>query len=196
MKYIYDLHKVMLKQNLLLVYEGEFSQEITKAVLAMAERNMDSFGEQRKVKTKVFNVMVELLQNIFKHSQSYQEEIYGKNNAIFSLAKTDDYYFVLSGNPLFTNEVGDLEHRLTEINKLDAAGLKEEYKRIIKSKKGVGKEGLSEKGGAGLGFIDMARKSGNQIRFDFEKINDELSFFSLRMTIDRNLESKGKSSDD
>ncbi len=101
MKYIYDLHKVMLKQSLLLVYEGEFSQEITKAVLAMAERNMDSFGEQRKVKTKVFNVMVELLQNIFKHSQSYQEEIYGKNNAIFSLAKTDDHYFVLSGNPLF-----------------------------------------------------------------------------------------------
>ena len=190
MKYIYDLHKVMLKQSLLLVYEGEFSQEITKAVLAMAERNMDSFGEQRKVKTKVFNVMVELLQNIFKHSQSYQEEIYGKNNAIFSLAKTDDYYFVLSGNPLFTNEVEDLEYRLKEINKLDADGLKEEYKRIIKSKKGVGKEGLSEKGGAGLGFIDMARKSGNQIRFDFEKINDELSFFSLRMTINRNLDSK------
>jgi hypothetical protein len=188
MKYIYDLHKVMLKQSLLLVYEGEFSQEITKAVLAMAERNMDSFGEQRKVKTKVFNVMVEDLQNIFKHSQSYQEEIYGKNNAIFSLAKTDDYYFVLSGNPLFTSEVEALKGRLEEINLLDAAGLKEEYRRIMKSKKGVGKDGLSDKGGAGLGFIDMARKSGNKIRFDFEKINDELSFFSLRMTIDRNPE--------
>lgn len=188
MKYIYDLHKVMLKQSLLLVYEGEFNQEITKSVLAMAERNMDSFGEQRKVKTKVFNVMVEDLQNIFKHSQSYQEEIYGKNNAIFSLAKTDDYYFVLSGNPLFTSEVEALKNRLEEINLLDSAGLKEEYKRIIKSKKGqgTGKDGLSDKGGAGLGFIDMARKSGNKIRFDFEKINDELSFFSLRMTINRN----------
>ena len=192
MKYIYDLHKVMLKQSLLLVYEGEFSQEITKAVLAMAERNMDSFGEQRKVKTKVFNVMVELLQNIFKHSQSYQEEIYGKNNAIFSLAKTDDYYFVLSGNPLFTSEVESLKNRLEQINLLDALGLKEEFKRIMKgNKNNIGKEGLSEKGGAGLGFIDMAKKSGNKIRFDFEQINDELSFFSLRMTISRNPDAGG-----
>lgn len=192
MKYIYDLHKVMLKQSLLLVYEGEFSQEITKAILAMAERNMDSFGEQRKVKTKVFNVMVEGLQNIFKHSQSYQEEIYGKNNAIFSLAKTDEYYFVLSGNPLFTSEVATLKNRLEEINLLDSAGLKEEYKRIIKSNKNnTGKDGLSDKGGAGLGFIDMARKSGNKIRFDFEQINDELSFFSLRMTISRNPDAGG-----
>lgn len=187
MKYIYDLHKVMLKQSLLLVYEGEFNQEITKSVLAMAERNMDSFGEQRKVKTKVFNILVELLQNIFKHSQSYQEEIYGKNNAIFSLAKTDDYYFVLSGNPLFTSEVASLKNRLEQINLLDAVGLKEEYRRIMKSNKSnVGKEGLSDKGGAGLGFIDMAKKSGNKIRFDFEKINDELSFFSLRLTVNRN----------
>ncbi len=193
MKYIYDLHKVMLKQSLLLVYEGEFSQEITKAVLAMAERNMDSFGEQRKVKTKVFNVMVELLQNIFKHSQSYQEEIYGKNNAIFSLAKTDDYYFVLSGNPLFTSEVESLKNRLDAINLLDAAGLKEERRRIMKSNKSnIGKKGLSDKGGAGLGFLDMAKKSGNKIHFDFEQINDQLSFFSLRMTIDRNIESKSE----
>ncbi len=73
---------------------------------------------------------------------------------------------------------------------MDAAGLKEEYKRIIKSNKnrGTGKEGLSPRGGAGLGFIDMARKSGNKIRFDFEQINDELSFFSVRMTINRNLD--------
>lgn len=188
MKYIYDLHKVMLKQSLLLVYEGEFNQEITKSVLAMAERNMDSFGEQRKVKTKVFNVMVESLQNIVKHSESYQEEIYGKNNAIFSLAKTDDYYFVLSGNPLYTSEVEKLRTRLDEINLMDADQLKEEYKRIIKSKP-PGK--LSDKGGAGLGFIDMSRKSGNKIRFDFEKINDELSFFSLRMTINRNPDAGG-----
>lgn len=183
MKYIYDLHKVMLKQNLLLVYEGEFNQEITKSVLAMAERNMDSFGEQRKVKTKVFNVMVECLQNIVKHSESYQEEIYGKNNAIFTLAKTDDYYFVMSGNPLYTSQIEDLGYRLNEINQMDEEELKAEYKRIIKSP-----GGLSAKGGAGLGFIDMSRKSGHKIGFDFDTINDELSFFSLRMTISRNID--------
>ena len=63
MKYIYDLHKTMLANNLILIYEGEFTQEITKSVLAMAERNMDSMGEESNIKRKVFNVMVECLQN-------------------------------------------------------------------------------------------------------------------------------------
>ena len=59
MKYIFDLHKTMLDNHLILVYEGEFTQEITKSVLAMAERNMDSSGEESTTKRKVFNVMVE-----------------------------------------------------------------------------------------------------------------------------------------
>jgi hypothetical protein len=181
MKYIYDLHRIMLKQNILLVYEGEFNQEITKSVLAMAERNMDSYGESSSVKRKVFNIMVEALQNIDKHSQSYQEEIYGKNNAIFMLGKSEEAYYVTSGNPLFTTEVAALERRLEEINAMDEAQLKDEYKRIIKSNPGQ----LSEKGGAGLGFVDMARKSGNKLRYDFEVINEELSFFSLRITVNK-----------
>ncbi len=74
MKYIYDLHKTMLERNLILVYEGEFTQEITKSVLAMAERNMDSMGEESSIKRKVFNVMVECLQNIVKHGEELQQK--------------------------------------------------------------------------------------------------------------------------
>lgn len=180
MKYIYDLHRTMLKQNLILVYEGEFTQEITKSVLAMAERNMDSFGEAPTVKRKVFNVMVECLQNICKHSESFDEETYGKNNAIFMLGKNDEYYVVTSGNALLKGDVQKITDKIESINLLDAAGLKALYKEIIKSTK------LSEKGGAGLGFVDMARKSGNKLRYDFETVNDELAFFSLKTTISRN----------
>lgn len=181
MKYIYDLHRIMLKQNILLVYEGEFNQEITKSILAMAERNMDSYGESSSIKRKVFNIMVEVLQNICKHSQSYQEEIYGKNNAIFMLGKAEQAYYITSGNPLFTYEVVSLQGRIERINAMDEGQLKEEYKRIIKTNPGE----LTEKGGAGLGFVDMARKSGNKLRFDFETINEELSFFSLRVTVNK-----------
>ncbi|MCS6832636.1 MAG: DUF6272 family protein, partial [Flammeovirgaceae bacterium] len=81
MKYIYDLHKTMLKKNLILVYEGEFTQEITKSVLSMAERNMDSHYEESGIKRKVFNVMVECLQNICKHAENFEERGNAKNNA-------------------------------------------------------------------------------------------------------------------
>jgi hypothetical protein len=181
MKYIYDLHKTMLKKNLILVYEGEFTQDITKSVLAMAERNMDSYGEESTIKRKVFNIMVECLQNICKHADQAEgiEQLDG-TNAIFMIGKQETEYFIMSGNAMESNKVDIVTQKLEQINKLDKDGLKQLYKDIIKN------GSLSDKGGAGLGFIDMARKSGQKLRYDFEPINDELTFFSLRTTIRRN----------
>lgn len=176
----------MLNQNLILVYEGEFTQEITKSVLAMAERNMDSFGEEGAVKRKVFNIMVECLQNITKHAVSHDEDDYGKNSAIFMIGKHQDEYIITSGNSILNEEVDDMLRRLENINSLDKEGLKELYKKIIK-KTGDGPGGLSIKGGAGLGFVDMARKSGNKLGFDFERINDKLTFFALKTVISRQI---------
>lgn len=38
---------------------------------------------------------------------------------------------------------------------------------------------ISNKGGAGLGLIEMARKSGNKLDFDFSDINDNYSYFYM-----------------
>lgn len=179
MKYIYDLHKTMLDKNLILIYEGEFTQEITKSVLAMAERNMDSMGEESGIKRKVFNVMVECLQNIVKHADEFNATIEKRQTAIFMIGKQEDQYVITSGNLVKKEVVADLTQRLEKINSLDKDGLKALYKDIIKGTE------ISEKGGAGLGFVDMARKSGQKLAFDFEPVDDKFSFFSLKTTISR-----------
>ncbi len=180
MKFIYDMHQMMLKNNIILVYEGEFTQEITKSVLAMAERNMDSIGEESGIKRKVFNVMVECLQNIVKHSEDLTIEEKQANTAIFMIGKHQDSYLITSGNPIRDEYVEDLRSKLDRINSLDKEGLKSLYKEIIKSG-----TGLTEKGGAGLGFVDMARKSGQKLEYGFESLGDGKSFFSLKTTVPR-----------
>ena len=180
MKYIFDMHQMMLENNVILVYEGEFTQEITKSVLAMAERNMDSIGEESGIKRKVFNVMVECLQNIVKHGDEYISEEININTAIFMIGKHKNSYIITSGNPIKNEQVDELTQKLDEINSLDKDGLKKLYKEIIK-----GGSGLTEKGGAGLGFVDMARKSGQKLEFGFEPIGDGHSFFSLKTTVPR-----------
>jgi hypothetical protein len=179
MKYIYDLHKTMVAKSLILVYEGEFTQEITKTVLSMAERNMDSFGEESSIKRKVFNVMVECLQNIVKHADEFNNITELKNAAIFMIGKEADEYIIVSGNPIVSGKVDLLRSKLNEINNLDKEGLKALYKEIIKN------GDLSEKGGAGLGFVDMARKSGHKLEFDFEPIENNAHFFMLKTRIPR-----------
>lgn len=179
MKYIYELHKTMLAKNLILVYEGEFTQEITKSVLAMAERNMDSMGEESSIKRKVFNVMVECLQNIVKHGEDYNPMNEKKQTAIFMIGKMDNEYVITSGNPVTHAIAEQLKEKLDKINGLDKEGLKALYKDIIKGTE------ISDKGGAGLGFVDMARKSGRKLEYDFHEMNEEHSFFSLKTTISR-----------
>ena len=61
MNFIYDLHRSMLAQSLLLVYQGDFTQETTKSILTMAERSLEVTEVDAAIKRKVFNVMVEAL---------------------------------------------------------------------------------------------------------------------------------------
>lgn len=177
MKYIYEVHKIMVSRNLILVYEGEFTQEITKAVLAMAEKNLESKGEESNIKRKVFNVMVECLQNICKHADAVASE--EERGAIFMIGIEDNSYVITSGNFIANEYVQGLREKLELINTLDKEGLKVLYKDMIQTTQ------VSEKGGAGLGFVDIARKSGQKLEFDFEPVNDKFSFFSFKTKVAR-----------
>ena len=68
---------------------------------------------------------------------------------------------------------------LEKINSLDRDGLKQLYKQQIKEGR------LSTKGGAGLGFIDIAKKTGNPLHYSFISIDDEFSFFIISSKISR-----------
>jgi hypothetical protein len=182
MNFIYDLHRTMLSQNLILVYQGDFTQESTKSILSMAERNLDSSGEDSSIKRKVFNVMVEALQNIVKHSDELVDGQIRSHAAIFLIGKESNRYSIMSGNPVQKSNVEKLRKTLEHINGLDKDGLKELYKEIIKNTT------ISEKGGAGLGFVDMARKSGGKLEFEFPAMNADYCFFCLKVNVPRETE--------
>jgi hypothetical protein len=178
MKFIYDLHQMMVAHKVILIYEGDFTQETTKSILTMAERNLDSSGEESTIKKKIFNVMVEALQNIVKHSdESKDAENVNHHAAIFLIGHERSQYSIMSGNPVKNVNLPALQAALEHINSLDKDGLKDLYKDIIKNTT------ISEKGGAGLGFVDMARKSGEKLEWAFIPMNEELSFFCLKVNI-------------
>lgn len=179
MNFIYDLHRTMMSQKLILVYQGDFTQETTKSILAMAERNIDSSGEESSIKRKVFNVMVESLQNIVKHSDELVDGETRSHAAIFLIGREANKYTIMSGNPIRKTNIPKLKQTLEKINGLDKDGLKELYKEIIKNTT------ISEKGGAGLGFVDMARKSGSKLEFEFPEMSTDYCFFSLKVNVPR-----------
>ncbi len=181
---VYSFHKEMLANNFTLVYEGEITHQITKAFTSLAENKMDSYSEDSTMKKKVFHVMVECLQNLSKHAEDVRilKNKGYSGNGIFIIGRVgqnNEDYHVLTGNVIENSRVPELEAFLDKINQMNKDGLKELYKKQMR-------EGtLSDKGGAGLGLIDIARKTGEKLDYNFIKIDDERSFYTLRTKISR-----------
>ena len=181
LEFVYDFYKTMKAHEITLVYEGEITHQITKAFTSLTESNMSKELESNSVQRKVFHVMVECLQNISKHADTFANNDYVySGRGIFLVSKAKDEYSVTTGNVIDNKKIDELTALLEQINSLDKEGLKELYKTQMKEGR------LSEKGGAGLGFIDIARKTGKKLLYHFLPVSDTTSFFLLTSTISRN----------
>jgi len=180
LEFVYEFYKSMKEHEITLVYEGEITHQITKAFTSLTESNMAKEEESNSVQKKVFHVMVECLQNISKHADDFGMNDYlFSGRGIFMVAKGKDEYTVTTGNAIENEKMDDLKSLLEQVNQLDKEELTELYKKQIKEGR------LSDKGGAGLGFIDIKRKTGKNLEYHFLPINDNASFFLLTSTISR-----------
>lgn len=181
--YVYSFYKSMVANKVNLVYEGEITHQITKAFTSLTESRMALDDESNNTQKKVFHVMVECLQNISKHADALEDDTSstGSGRGIFIVMKDQEEYVVTTGNVISNEKVPELKKLLSNINNMDKEGLKDLYKTQIREGR------ISEKGGAGLGFIDIARKTGNPLNFNFLEINDNFSFFVLTSKISREL---------
>ncbi|MCW3806425.1 SiaB family protein kinase [Plebeiibacterium marinum] len=177
--FAYQLYRTMKTNEISLVYEGEVTQDITKTFTSLTEKSLAKSEESNAVQRKVFNVMVECLQNISKHADALSEEE-DERRGIVMVSKGDDCYNIITGNVIKNGKIPGLKENLEQVNSLDKKGLSDLYKKQMKEGR------ISDKGGAGLGLIDIAKKTGSELSYQFKKISDEVSFFILTSTIRRN----------
>lgn len=179
LSFVSKLHKVMQNKKLMLAFEGGFTQNLTKNILAMTENNLKD--EDEVIKKKVFNVMVECLQNICKYADFVEKPITTVQDGIFMIGKNEEGYFLLSGNFINNSSQEGLEYKIKEVNSHDKEGLKKLYKDRLSTTE------LHDKGGAGLGLIDIARKSGQKIDYLFENVDERISFYSISTKINKKI---------
>lgn len=178
---IYDLYNKMEGSNIMLSFKGDITSELMTSILHIMESRLDNMNEEPKVKKKVYNVLVECLQNLYHHIDEVPDVHVEKNNsgrsAIFMIGIGKQNYSIVTGNYMITEKVASFKERLERINGMSAEELKNLYKEILNN------DQLSQKGGGGLGMIDIARKTGQKLNFNFVEINDKYSFFSLNIKV-------------
>ena len=175
---LYEFYDKMERNNILLSFKGDVTSDLLTSILQIMESKMDNLQEDSKTKKKVYNVLVECLQNLYHHmDDTAVDSVEGQRSAIFMIGKMDNVYNVITGNYIYNENVSGLKKRLDDVNSLSKEELKEYYKQILNNGE------MSLKGGGGLGMIDIARKTGQKLHYNFMPIDDKISFFSLNIKI-------------
>jgi len=174
---IYEIFAIMADNNILLIYQGMFDQDMVKSVLTMTEKKLKQDNVMEPTRRKLFNIMMEGLQNICKHQLRTADEV---ANPFFIIGRKDQVFNIVTGNMIENSKISIVKDKIDHINSLNQEELKEYYKTARLNSV------ISNVGGAGLGFIDMARKSGNKLDYKFYELNDHYSYFILNNTINNN----------
>lgn len=174
-----EFFHLMKKHEIIMVYEGEFSQDITKSFLAMTESNFQNVQVSELIIRKVYNVMMEALQNICKHEFKFSDELQERTESIFMIAENSTEYQIITGNAIKADVISIIKNKIDNVNSLSQEGLKALYKEARLHST------ISDVGGAGLGFIDIARKSGNPIHYHFEKLTETIYYFTQLVIVQK-----------
>jgi hypothetical protein len=128
---------------------------------------------QRK---RVFSTLVELLDNVENYSPGRDvEEKFGKPIAMIRLV--DGVYYLTTGNLILNSRVNNLKEKIDSINNADREGLMEMFVKALTDQK-------SDTDSTGsLGLIEMSRKSGSKMEYQFDRINDDYSYYMLTVSI-------------
>lgn len=164
----------MMKERLMFVYRGVVTNENSVPLLMLLEKEMENSEFGFVGRKRLFMFVLESLQNVTRHSNKSQHA----NMSLVVYSKTNNGYTVTTGNVLPKTSIDDLKARLDEINKLEAKEIRSVYRQMLSTSE------FSTKGGAGLGLIEMAKKTGNKLDYDFVPIDDEYSYFILSKTVD------------
>lgn len=181
----FDMERWMAEKregDVLLEHVGEFTWGYIDSVLPEVERRLAENVERDFVRKRAFHIFVECAQNLYHHVEEDKEVAarYGVGKlGVIVMSKEGDRCRISTGNFVREDREEELQEQIDRINSLSEDGLKELYRTAMCTNE------FSQKGGAGLGMIDMARKSGNKLGcrfFDVAGIPG-MRFFSFDVVI-------------
>jgi len=178
---LYSLKLVHNQQGILFCFSGIISQNLLVEIGDNLKNKMKQKEESTSTTLKVFSIFIEQAQNILYYSAEKEHQTIENNcgSGIMIVGYEQSHYYVSCGNLVENRIVESLRQQLQALQQMDKEALKAYYKEQRK------KDAPLDSKGAGLGFIDIARKTGQKLIYSFLTINEKRSFFILTSTISR-----------
>jgi len=162
-----------------LSYQGPLSFSTIDSLLSEFKLAAQDHELSFKAYKKMISIMIEALENITKYSDQFS--CMGDTQSGFcpscQINRNASGIELVTRNPVRKQDVASLRARIDNVNKRNTEELKELYRSTIANGK------FSAKGGAGLGFIEMAKIAGNKLEYSFESLSKDYSLYTFRIFI-------------
>ncbi|MEA2043570.1 MAG: SiaB family protein kinase [Bacteroidota bacterium] len=155
---------------------GQISRDLVTDILQQIEDLADKKMLSKTLKKKMYSISLELLQNIFHHADNPNTRSDSNTGeAVFILLQIESGYEIIIGNFVRKIHLRKIKDRIKQLNSLSKEEIKILYKLILNNQQ------FSQKGGGGLGLIDISRKIDSSLSVETYKYNSE--YFFLRFSI-------------
>lgn len=166
------------EKQISIAYMGESNDSVTTQLMGLSESFFQGKTALKQISKRVSYLIAESFQNIIRHGVPQNTETLSNPEPdFFQITFLADRIIISSKNLIEKENIQNLEDKINHINELSEEALKDIWRQTLNAGK------LTPKGGAGLGVIDMARKSGLPLKKKFIHIDESFSQFYLGIEI-------------
>ncbi|MDJ0840839.1 MAG: SiaB family protein kinase [Acidobacteriota bacterium] len=173
LRQLFENYHTLDNQKILMFYKGAVSQE---TMVDLGSFLRSSLCGSKKIRN-IFSVFIEMSHNIRHHSLERDQNQVGVG--LFMIQQTPEFYTLSSGNPVPKERVAEIREKLEHLRSLDKEGLRKLYKERRRS----GEDRTTK--GAGLGLIEMAKKSDHPLDFEFFDCDPQTTLFRLTVKVSK-----------
>lgn len=171
------------EQGIVFAYSGYITESVLGSVGDALKRKLSYEDADTRTIRSVFAVFVEQMQNIIRYSVEQipardAQGITGElRYGILTIGQEGTDYVVHAGNLVRAGDVAQMRESLSALQRMSREDMKAAYKDQLRSGPPAGSKG------AGIGFIEIARRASKPIEFDFMEVDADHAFFALKASI-------------
>lgn len=168
----YALARAFRADHSVFGYSGHFGDDLSARLLELSDRITEEMSGRSAHRRRIAFLLVEAYQNIIRHRAGLPRHIeHGEGRSFFFFRANPEGQDLVAINGVHKAQVEAIQGQLNTIRGLDHAELKELSLEMLQR--------ASTSRGAGVGFIEMTRRSGNELGHMLRGMGPDHALFAL-----------------
>ena len=168
---------ILTKPTIKIVYKQQVTSG-TKLSLSELKKQLKLDLVPVSVSAKICSVYVEMMHNMRMHAAPRKEA--AAPLGVFLLGEDIKFYYLQGSNAVMSDKVDIIQIQLERMN----THIKEEIRKFYKFRRRL-ENPNKESEGAGLGIIEIAKRTTHPIEFSFKALGENVTFFTMLVKIDK-----------